>query len=371
MRLSQFIAMTATLVVVTSPIIRPSQSPAQDLRITSAIYGSAAGSADVTPVVRALARADLDEFYAAPHWLQVDPAVGQTKELVVTYDYRGTSHVLTTPEPGPVSYRILVEEADPTLRPTPGSPGPGDAISVVTAYYGSGANFTLVTRRVGELLRPESGTFVVDAPMVGVRTGPANALLIVTYVFRGIRDTTVAWRGSRLSHDIVARSGAAAARNERSRVLPAWFASARPDSPRVPGTSGPGTGRAPRRELGISELLKAAAELRAIPPEDRSAALNRALTSTEAALADAQRDIGYPYPPPTAPPPQAAEGTAAVHISVAARALRTALTQFSAATPGRRGGRGDVQITVTRIREALTLLESAAPGSAATFPSAQ
>ena len=123
MRISQLVAMTAALVVLTAPIIRPSQNPAEDVRITSAIYGSAAGSADVTPVVRALVRADHDEFYAAPHWLQVDPAVGQTKELVVTYEYRGTTHVLTTPEPGPVSSRSLAEEADPALRPTAAPPG--------------------------------------------------------------------------------------------------------------------------------------------------------------------------------------------------------------------------------------------------------
>jgi hypothetical protein len=366
MRFWLLVATTAALIVVTVPVVRPAQNVDQDLRITSAIYGSAAGSADVTPIVRTLAQPDLEEFYAAPHWLQVDSAVGQTKQLVVSYEYRGSAHILTIPEPGAVSYRILLEEADPGRRPTPTPPGPDNTLSVVTAYYGSGANFTLVTPRVRELLRPDSGTFVIDGPILGVRAGAANALLIVTYVYRGVRDTTIAWRGSRLSHVTITSYEAAAALSARSRVAPTWFATARPDPPRNPGTTGPGTGRAPRRELGISELLKAAAELRAIPLEERSPTENRALTLTDSALADAQRDIGYPYPPPTAPPIRAVDGPGEAHVSAAVRALSTALTQLSAATPGRRGGRGGLQTTVLRIREAIALLEGTGGDSSTT-----
>src|SRR5687768_13831617 len=85
--------------------------PPVEIRVTSAIYGAAQGSADVTPVVTRLVKPELTEFYAAPMWLEVDPAVGQTKQLVVFYEYRGEPRVLTTAEPGAVSYAILVERA--------------------------------------------------------------------------------------------------------------------------------------------------------------------------------------------------------------------------------------------------------------------
>jgi hypothetical protein len=55
--------------------------PPDDIRITSAIFGMRDGSADVTPMVVHLSKPGLEEFYAAPFWLEVDPVVGQNKTL--------------------------------------------------------------------------------------------------------------------------------------------------------------------------------------------------------------------------------------------------------------------------------------------------
>lgn len=352
-----FVGLTALLAATAAAPVPAVQDAADaPLRVTSAIYGSAAGSVDVTPIVRLLARPDLDEFYVAPQWLQVDPSVGQTKQLVVFYEYRGAPHVISTVEPGALSYRILLEEADSSLR-TAATASRDETASIVTAYYGIGASFSLVTARARELIRPESEPLVVDGPILGVRPGATNGVLILTYLYRGGRHTLVVWRGGRVNYSGLTTYAAAGIASDRSNVAPAWIASAKPDPPRAPGTTGPGVGRAPRRELGISELLKASTELQAITPADRSPAVGRALTSIGIALESAQRDMGYPYPPPGSPRPQADTAGPAAHIALAIHSLTIALDQFGAATPGRRGGRGDLPATLSRIKEALGLLD--------------
>ena len=110
---------------------------------------------------------------------------------------------------------------------------------------------------------------------------------------------------------------------------------ARPDPPRQPGDPGPGVGRAPRREAGISELLKALAELDAIPADQRRDAVTRAIALTRSALAYAQRNIGYPFPSPTAQPVEPRRLPASEHVAGATASLNRALNQLSAAGPGR------------------------------------
>src|SRR5215207_7852376 len=105
-----------------------------------------------------------------------------------------------------------------------------------------------------------------------------------------------------------------------------------------PGAFTPGGGRATRREQGISELLKAVAELEAIPASDQSEAVTTALSATKKAVEDAKENIGYPYPPASTPLPKAQGATTAARVANAVRSLTTARGQLNAANTGR--GRG-------------------------------
>lgn len=335
----------------------PAPLAAQDnqsdaIRITSAIYGTTQGSATVTPTVTRLAKPGLDEFYAAPQWLEVDPAVGQTKSLTIFYEYRGKSHVLTTTEPGAVSHAILVEHADPAMRRQSVANDAANAVVIVNAYYGVGRTYRLVTSRAREIIRPGGEPFVVDDAVMMVRPTAAGEALIVTYSYQGTRHTLIAWRGERVSHAALVANAESGGPAERySYAPPAWLQDAQPDPAREPGNPGPGVGRSPRRELGISELLKALAELQAVAPEDRRAALTDAIGLTKRALADAQRNIGYPYPPPSSRPPEARSAPASVHVANAITSLTTALNQLSAATNG--PGAAFLARCISEIREAL------------------
>jgi len=360
--------LAATLIVtLTAAASATGQSVSPDpIRITSAIYGGPEGSADVTPVVGTLLRPDLNEFYASPQWLKVDPSVGQTKQLVISYEYRGEPHVFTTTEPSGVSHRMLLEAADPSLRPARVG-NPSDPAVIVAAYYGLGARFDQVTERAREVIRPGHEPIVVDGPVLGLRPAAANAVLILTFVQMGVRQTAVIWRGSRVSIDALVLPTSLDGSGLYSRVAPAWVSAARPDPPREPTVTGPGAGRSPRREVGISELFKAAGEFQAIPAYERSAGVTSALALVESALESARRDIGYPYPPSSQLPPAVAAAPA-VHVAAAVRALNAAVTQFAAANPGRRGGGTLLAETLARIRGALAALPVAPDVSPAPLP---
>jgi hypothetical protein len=283
----------------------------------------------------------------------VDPAVGQTKQLVVFYEFRGEPHVLAVPEPFPVSYAILAAHATPA--PSPIQPG-DDGVDIVESYYGLGRMYQLVTARVREFLRPTERPVVVDDALLGVPGATQARMLIVTYTYRGGRHTAVAWKGAPLGHaDLVANAMRPREMGPYAASAPDWVRSARPDPARLPGNPGPGTGRSPRRELGISELLKALAELGAIAPEARTASVTSAMASVRVALAGAEREIGYPFPPPGSPAYLPARTTADVHVARATAALVNAQSQFGSATTGRRG-RSMLSASLTAIGAALDAL---------------
>ncbi len=328
-----------------------------DVHITRAVYGATRGSADVTAAVTLLARPGLDEFYATPRWLGVDPAVGVMKDLVIFYEYRGEPHVLTMQELGAVSHTILVERADPATRRRPIAAGADTGVVILRAYYGEGREFQEVTNLTRQAIRQAGDPIFIGATMMRQSPSPDDNL-IITYSYQGIRNTWSAWSGARISYGALAAYAKSEGQAHRySDAPPAWLQSAQPSPPGARGTAGPGSGPAPRREAGIFELVKAVAELEAIAANERSPAVTSALTSTKKALADAQENIGYPYPPASSPPPQAQGSSTADHLSNTVRSLRAALDQLNAANAGRgRGAAASMTQCKAEINESLATL---------------
>jgi hypothetical protein len=86
-------------------------TPAADLLIISATYGSGTNYVDVTYRVNDLLRQPDVEFFARPQWLAADPTPGWNKALVIVYEFKGQRHVFTTGEGGKVSVSVLLGEA--------------------------------------------------------------------------------------------------------------------------------------------------------------------------------------------------------------------------------------------------------------------
>jgi len=87
-------------------------TPAADLLIISATYGSGTQYSDVTYRVNDLLRQPCVEFFARPEWLSADPTPGWNKALVIVYEVKGHRHTFTTGEGGKVSASALLEGAD-------------------------------------------------------------------------------------------------------------------------------------------------------------------------------------------------------------------------------------------------------------------
>ena len=326
--------------------------PEDDLRITRAVFGASQKSADVTPVVTRLVQQGIDEFYVASKWLNADPAPGQTKNLVVFYEYGGKPHVLTTTELSAVSMMILMEHADSTLRRRPSATA-GTGVFILHAYYGQGRNFQEVTTLAREMTRPSGAALVLSDSVMKLRPTPANEALIVTYFYRGTRNTWVGWPGSKISHTAL---GAHAEAGGQARTYlhspPAWLQDGQPEAALAAGG-----GRASRRELAIFQLLRAVAELEAIPAGERTENVTTALASAKTAVTEAQVNIGYEYPPADSPRPQAAQVSNATHISNAVRSLTGALTELNLANPGRgRGAAASMTRLTAAINAALTAI---------------
>ena len=86
-------------------------TPAADLLIISATYGSGTNYSDVTCRVNDLLRQPDVEFTARPEWLAADPTPGWNKALVIVYEFKGHRHTFATGEGGKVSVSALLEEA--------------------------------------------------------------------------------------------------------------------------------------------------------------------------------------------------------------------------------------------------------------------
>jgi hypothetical protein len=85
-------------------------SPASDLLVISAVYGSGVKFADVTYRVNALLHQPSVKFFARPEWLNADPTPGWNKALVIVYEFKGRRHLFTTGEGGEVSLNQLKEQ---------------------------------------------------------------------------------------------------------------------------------------------------------------------------------------------------------------------------------------------------------------------
>ncbi len=338
--------------IIPTGVIQTQDRPAGDVRITRAVFGAAQRSVDVTPVVTRLTQPGIDEFYTTPRWLEVDPAIGQTKNLVIFYEYRGAPHVLTTTELAAVSHAILIEHADPVLRPRPINTAAG--VVIIHAYYGQGRNFQDVTTRANQIIRQADGPIVVSDSAMMVLPTTVTESLIITYSYRGTRNTWFAWSGGSVSYAALVAFAEAGGQSQRySSVPPVWLAAA--DSARAAGAD-PNLGRAPRREVAITELLKAITEIEAIPARGRPERATNALAATRRALADAQVNIGYLYPPANSPRPEAPDASIAIHISNAVQSVTTAVEQLSGASPGRGRANATLNRTIAAINEALAAL---------------
>jgi hypothetical protein len=274
-----------------------------DAKILWAVFGSSGGSADVTPIVQKLATPGKDEFYVAPAWLEVDPSVGQPKELVVLYEWRGEQHVLMTRETGAVSNEILVRFAalGDGPRPVPASaPGDvldkGDSLRIIQAYYGRGATYHPVTARVRELLREPSDSFEIDSTTLRDRAG-RTPFLLITFSYRGQRTSRRLQTGERVSYEQLTRSASANGDTMHSVTAPGWLATVPINPAREPGDPGPGFGRAPHREAAIADLLQALADITALDDARANDAAVVTVTSLmHQALTAARHDMRYEYP---------------------------------------------------------------------------
>jgi hypothetical protein len=85
-------------------------TPAADLLVISATYGSGTNYSDVTCRVNDLLRQPDVEFNARPQWLAADPTPGWNKALVIVYELKGKRRVFTTGEGGKVSVQVLLEQ---------------------------------------------------------------------------------------------------------------------------------------------------------------------------------------------------------------------------------------------------------------------
>lgn len=87
-------------------------SPAANLLIISATYGSGTHFSDVTDRVNDLLRQPDVEFFARPEWLKADPTPGWNKALTIVYEFKGQRHIFTAGEGGEVSVDTLICQAD-------------------------------------------------------------------------------------------------------------------------------------------------------------------------------------------------------------------------------------------------------------------
>jgi hypothetical protein len=332
--------------------VAPAGAADEKLRITSAIYGATPGSADVTPLVTKWVKPGLDQFYAAPKWMEVDPANGQTKNLVISYLYDCEDHTFSIEEPGAVSYAILAEHADPGAQPAPPASS-NDDVTILAAHWGMGNQFANVTPRVRQLLST-GDPFTVDDAILNANRSTGGKVLLVTYAYQGERKTVYFWRNSQVgSGMMIANTDTSAYAPRSSSQAPPWFADADPFAPREPGDPGPGFGRSPRKELGIAALLKAIAELKAFTTEERNRDILTVTSLAQQALSDAQANIGYPYPPPASKPiiGPLSPASKSERVENASRALKLALDQLTSANPG--ANDQFLKLSIQEIQEAM------------------
>jgi hypothetical protein len=317
-----------------------SLAKAPEIQILSAIFGVEQGSADVTPIVSKWIKPELDDLYSVPRWLEADPAMGQGKNLVISYLYQCKEYLISMEESEAVSYAILAEHANPRLRPLPVSKPGVDDFSVVVAYYGTGTQQNAVTTRARELLRAGMDEFIVEDALFNTNPNNTFRQLIVTYLYKGNRYTYSSAKGTSLSYDmLVARAESFDYADRYSDQPPRWVQDADPFAPRDPGDPGPGVGPSPRKELGIATAMKAVAELKAIGESDRNRDISSVISFIEQALADVRTSMNYTYPAASSKPilSPVRPASKSVRLTSASKALRAAVYQLSNTNPNQQG----------------------------------
>ena len=82
-----------------------------NVSIRSAEFGAGKNVVDVTERVRQLLRGPDDSFIADAKTLGADPLPGKKKQLIIRYDFGGSSGIMTVPGASSVSYRSLERNA--------------------------------------------------------------------------------------------------------------------------------------------------------------------------------------------------------------------------------------------------------------------
>jgi len=82
-----------------------------DITIQSAKFGTGGKQADVMAKVTELLHAHPEGFKISYKTLAADPAPGKKKQLTISYEYKGTNHVLTVPNGKQLSKQALVKNA--------------------------------------------------------------------------------------------------------------------------------------------------------------------------------------------------------------------------------------------------------------------
>lgn len=136
-------------------------TPAAQLLIISAAFGSGTHYSDVTDRVNDLLKPPGAEFPVNPGSLQTDPTPGTWKNLVIIYEFRGKRHIFTTDEAGKVSVVILRDAAAKKRKAKAGTQPPWATKPAALQDLPGGAKYEFRTWHQGNppirLIRKEDG----------------------------------------------------------------------------------------------------------------------------------------------------------------------------------------------------------------------
>jgi hypothetical protein len=174
---------------------------------------------------------------------------------------------------------------------------------VLDAVYapldGFGAQRLSVTAKIRELLR--AGATSITALNEALDLKPDNLFsdLLLRYEYRGKRAAVHLEPRQQISVSMLADIA-------DQGIWPDAYFEGAPiwpdrDPPLEPGVRGPGTAPAPQKELAIMALVRTLANLEPLAANNDKTAVDT-IPIVRQALADAQRDIQYPFPPRFAGP---------------------------------------------------------------------